>query len=128
MSKRSSTQSFLLSLGVKRIRCGENSSEEQPESALEPADHTNDTHDDDNEGQYNPDEDALDEITECSSKADRGGPNQPKSSQILATTKRIHPIKHDMYKQDGLANIPGSLIMRQERSFFVITALLLRRN
>ena len=89
MSKRSSSQSSLLSLGVKRIRCGENSSEEQPE----PADHTtDDPHDDDDEGQHNPDEDALDEFTECSSdccKADRGGPNQPKSSQILATTKRI---------------------------------------
>ena len=31
ISKRGSSQSSLLSLGVKRIRCGENSSEGQPE-------------------------------------------------------------------------------------------------
>ena len=90
MSKRTSSQCSLLSLGIKRIRCGtnegENSSEGQPES--EPFD-DEDGHD------HHPDQDdtnTIDEVLECLNdccKPDREGPNQPTSSQVLATTKRV---------------------------------------
>ena len=89
MSKRSKNQSSLLSLGVKRICYGEhereNSSEGQDDSESS-------TH---GGGHNHPDEediDTIDEVVECSSdccKPDREGTNQPKSSLILAATKRI---------------------------------------
>ena len=86
MSKRSSNNSSLLSLGVKRIRRGGNEGENGPaQSASQQPTDVNDRPDQD-------DTDAVDAITECSSdccKPDREGPNQPTSSQILAATKRV---------------------------------------
>jgi hypothetical protein len=81
----------LLSLGVKRIRVGnenESSSEGQADSATsKPPD---DPHHDDDDGYDHPDQDAVDKITECSGdccKPDCEGLNQPKSSRILAVIK-----------------------------------------
>ena len=85
-SKGTSSQCFLLSLGIKRIGCcsneGENSSEGQPES--EPPDDEDDP-DLDNT-------DSTDELMECSidcCRPDCDGPNQVTSSHVLAATKRL---------------------------------------
>ena len=98
MSKRPITQknqSSLLSLGVKRIRCGGDGGENlSSEGQHEPAT-SNEEPTDEGGGHNHPDEedaDTLDEILECSSdccKADHEGPNQPKSTQVLAATKRV---------------------------------------
>ena len=91
MYKRTRNQSSLLSLGVKRIRCGGNEGENRrAESASEqPAD---DPHDDGYDHIDQDDTDTIDEIMECSSdccEPDHEGPNQLKSHQILAATKRV---------------------------------------
>ena len=125
MHKRTRNRSSLLSLGVKRIRCGGNGGENgQAESASEqPAD---DPHDDGrNDRHDHPDQDdtdTIDKIMECSSdccKPDLEGPNQPKSCLILSATKRVQS-RQAQYVEEGSANIPGSLCVRQEVSFLLL--------
>ena len=127
MSKRSN-QSSLLSLGVKRIRCGgiegENSSEGQPESEP-PDDEDHDGHD-----HYDTVIDTIDELMECLSdccEPDHEGPNQPKSTQILAATRCVQSHQARYVQAVWFSQHPW-LFVRQEKNFFVTTALLLRKR
>ena len=117
MSKRTSSQ-FSVKSGVKRIRCGanvgENSSEGQAES--EPPD------DDDHDGHDHDDTDTIDEVMECLSdccKPDREGPNQPRSTQVLAATKRMQSHQARYVQASWFSQ---HLFVRQE-SFFLLLLL-----
>ena len=77
------------------MHCGGNEGENDRAESASKQTMADDFHDDDDEEHNHPDEDNTDtisEIMECSSdccKPDHEGPNQPKSSRILAATKHV---------------------------------------
>ena len=113
----------VLCIRVKRIRCGDGGENLSGEGQHKPAT-SNKQPTDDGSGHNHPEEkyaDTCDEVMGCSSeccKADCDGPNQPKSTQVLAATI----LTNTVCKQCGSANTPGSVFVRQAINVFVTTA------